>query len=118
MEIKREIRDGKVAVLVSPGYGAGWSTLTREYAGFLLFDEGLVALAERGASEDEVEDYINYRLGKETDHTGSEYCKVYTGRWREVVVQWVPEGEQFRIDEYDGFETLVIQSQDNNIFTA
>ena len=26
LHIEKVVRDGKVAVLVSPGYGAGWST--------------------------------------------------------------------------------------------
>lgn len=117
-KIERVVRDGKVAVLVSPGYGAGWSTWSSEHAEFLLFDAGLVALAERGASEDEVKGYINTVLGKELDHTGNECCKVYTGGWDDVEINWVPVGEAFRIDEYDGYEELVIHSMDHNIFIA
>ena len=41
---ERVVRDGRVAVLVSPGFGAGWSTWAdRELRERLLFDPEVVA---------------------------------------------------------------------------
>lgn len=89
--------DGKVGVLISPSYGAGWSTYpSGDKKEFLLFDKGLVELALNEASEEEVEEYI-----KSMD-VGYVYC----GGWEDVVVHWVEPNETFVIDEYDGYESL------------
>ena len=46
---ERVVRDGRVAVLVSPGFGAGWSTWAdRELRERLLFDPEVVAWVEGG----------------------------------------------------------------------
>ena len=46
---ERVVRDGRVAVLVSPGFGAGWSTWAdRELRKRLLFDPEVVAWVEGG----------------------------------------------------------------------
>ena len=44
--------------LISPGFGAGWSTWNREHEDFLLFDKGLIELAKKGASETQVKKYL------------------------------------------------------------
>jgi hypothetical protein len=82
-------------ILYSPGYGAGWSTWNRKHEKFLLFDEGLIALAERKAGEGEVKEYIESKLPKQY---------IYTGGWRDIAVATV-DGP-FRIDEYDGYESI------------
>ena len=43
------IRDGKVAVLVSYGYGAGWSTWNSARSDSLLFDPDIVQMVLDGA---------------------------------------------------------------------
>ena len=52
----RKVNDeGRVAVLISPGFGAGWSTWAgEEYAEEVLFDPGLVQLVVNGASREEL----------------------------------------------------------------
>ena len=47
-------RDGKVAILYSPGYGAGWSTWNDDIAEELVFDKDLILAFENGGP-DEVE---------------------------------------------------------------
>lgn len=97
--MNKAVRDGKVAVLYSPGFGAGWSTWADdEYVEFTMFDPGLVALAERRASEEEVKEYIRTTLGEE--------AYVYTGGWRNICIRWIPVGTVFFIDEYDGSESI------------
>lgn len=93
---KKVVRDGKVAVLVSPGYGAGWSTWNTQEEEWLLFDEALVEMAERGATGTEVETFLAEQ--------GVQH--VYTGGWCDIEVQWVPQGTRFIVEEYDGSESL------------
>ena len=54
----KSIRDGKVAILYSPGYGAGWSTWNRDkYREFLLHDEKLVEMVETN-QHSKIEEYV------------------------------------------------------------
>ena len=94
------IRDGKVAVLVSPGFGAGWSTWAdKGLCERLLFDPVVVAWVEGG------------KVGEvPTDHFNDEY--LYTGGAEDLAIRWVPVGTQFRIHEYDGSESVVLISEE------
>lgn len=96
MEFQRRYNeDGGVAVLISPGFGAGWSTwgdLDQREA--MLFDSRLV-------------DYV---LAQGTDGL-AEYAESlgytgYTGGASDVEVIWVDPGTRFLIDEYDGSESI------------
>ena len=96
-KVKRETENGiEVAVLVSPGFGAGWSTWSYESSETLLFHKDLVDLVLKG------ENGSAARLAEEM--TGS-----YTGGAESLMVNWVPEGSRFIIHEYDGSETLVLE---------
>jgi hypothetical protein len=92
------IRDGKVAVIYSPNYGAGWSTWNTSEAPkeFLLHDEKLVELIE------------NEQFGEITEYVTSIYPEVYCSVY-DLRVAWLDQGTQFRIEEYDGSESLVIK---------
>lgn len=97
--MNKVIRDGKVAVLISPSFGAGWSTWgSDKHRDFLLFDSGLVSLAENKASDDEVKSYLTEKLGKDHGH----YC----GGWRDIEIVWLDVGTEFSVEEYDGNESL------------
>lgn len=85
------IVDGKVAVLVSGGYGAGWST----EGGFSCFDPVMAQAVLDGKSPEELQ-----TLSEEL------YTDKYGGGAYQLSVQWVPEGTLFRIEEYDGAESL------------
>jgi hypothetical protein len=97
--VRKTRRDGKVAVLVSPGYGAGWSTWVNSPQA--LFDPDLVEALERGASVSELE-----RIAE------ANYPDGYMGGVANLVVKWVPEGTRFEIQECDGAETLRILGPD------
>jgi len=92
------IRDGKVAVLVSPGYGAGWYTWHRNEE--LLYDPSIVEWIEQG-DLDKINTYLELKYPNDTSLGLSD-----------LEVNWVPTGARFRIDEYDGAETLVLESQE------
>jgi hypothetical protein len=99
------IRDGLVAVIYSNGYGAGWSTWNTEYGDELLFDPGIADLVlARAAGElpEELEAYITLK-----------YPDAYQGGVRSLEVKWVPEGTQFRIEEHDGSERVVLFDEDD-----
>lgn len=89
------VRNGEVAVIVSPGFGAGWSTWAND-GERAAFDPDIVAWIEGG------------KVGEPPVRNGD-----YAGGLRDAVVMWIPEGTRFYIDEYDGHENLVIYSGDH-----
>ena len=93
------IRDGKVAVLVSPGYGAGWYTWHRNEE--LLYDPSIVEWIEQG-DLDKINTYLELKYPNDTTLGSSE-----------LEVNWVPMGARFRIDEYDGAESLVLETNEH-----
>ena len=85
-------------ILISPGYGAGWSTWSdSSVKEFLLKDPTLIAMAERNAPEQEVKDYID------KTHPNAH---VYTGGWRDIEVVELADGTLFKVNEYDGYESI------------
>lgn len=93
-ELKKLIKDGQVAVIVSPGYGAGWSTWNSDYGNQLLFDPDIAeSLLAKDAQK-------AMRIASER------YPDVYTGGLSKANVVWVNEGTRFAIQEYDGYESL------------
>lgn len=100
MADEKVVRDGLVAVLVSPGFGAGWSTWVADEHPNAVFDPRVVEWVEAGKP---------YPHPYEDD----ENCDFYTGGLSQVRIEWVPVGTKFRIDEYDGSETLVVLTPDN-----
>lgn len=91
-------RDGKVAVLYSPKYGAGWSTWNSEEAEALLFDADIATAI--------LED--NKELALSIANT--KYPNAYKGGLVDLTVAWVDKGTVFEIDEYDGYESVRIIS--------
>ena len=100
--MNKVIRDGKVAVIVSPGFGAGWSTWSyrgeEDYRDFMLFDPTLVDMIERSESAETIETYVTFV------HPGTS-C----GGADDLTIQWLPVGTAFRIHEYDGSESVEIR---------
>ncbi len=103
--MEKVIRDGHVAVIISNGYGAGWSTWhdgpNRET---LAFHPKLVELIE---SEQHNKDNISTLL---VELLGEEEAKgIYLGGVEDLTIEWVPEGTRFKIEEYDGSEYIVTE---------
>lgn len=84
------IVDGEVAVLVSRGYGTGWGS-----NGLNVFEPEIVEAILEGKSDRDIE-----AIAKDI------YPNEYLGGLDGLVVQWVPVGTRFRIEEYDGAESL------------
>jgi hypothetical protein len=110
----RYIRDGEVAILYSPGYGAGWSTWNTDYpCEELLFDPGLVSLIlEWPGLYDDPE-----LMEKIEVYTTLKWPKIYVGGLVQLTVGWLPVGTKFYIDETDGAEAIVTEA-DINWLTA
>ncbi len=96
------VRDGKVAVLVSPGFGAGWYSWNQAHPE-LLFLPRVVEMVLNDISYSEIEAYVQSIYGED---------ELYVGGAVDLVVKWVPQGSQFRIEEYDGAESLVLANQE------
>jgi len=91
------IRDGKVAVLISYGFGAGFYSWGAPIEA--IFDPKLVELVE---SED---------FDGANEYVKNTYPGVYTGGVGDLVVVWVDEGEEFIIEEYDGNESIQFKNE-------
>ena len=87
--MEKIIRDGKVAVAVSGGFGAGWSTWNHvdpmDARFNQLFLDGKIDEIVRICNEED--------LG-------------YAGGADGVEIRWIPVGTEFVITEYDGAESL------------
>jgi hypothetical protein len=101
--VEKTVKNGMVAVLVSRGYGAGWSTWCYDYdREKLMYDPTLVELVEGNASRENLEYYVR-----------TAYPEQYTGGLDGIYVEWVPQGTRFRVNEYDGAETVEILDLEN-----
>ena len=98
-------RDGDVAVLISTGFGAGWSTWNEEYAETLCMDSDIVKAVLDGD------------LPKAAEIAELKCPGIYTGGARDLCVVWVKKGANFEINEYDGAESIHVVG-DHNYMTA
>lgn len=92
--IEKVIRDGKVAVVYSPGFGAGWSTWT---TGLSPFNPKVVEMVEKGEQNKITDDWCKENIGLD----------VYCGGVEDLEIEWLPIGTDFYIDECDGSESIV-----------
>lgn len=93
------VKDGKVAVLYSPGFGSGWSTNFRDGAE-RIFDPILAGLVLAGASKEEIR-----------AHAANKYSG-HRGGLDTLRVEWILQGAKFRICEYDGSEYIEVEYAD------
>lgn len=94
--MEKVIREGKVAVLRSPGFGAGWYSRNTNHKE-LLFHPKLIEMVENNKQEEITSEWIEENLG---------IPNTYTGGARDLVIDWLDEGTPFYIDEYDGSEAI------------
>lgn len=90
--MEKVIREGKVGVLVSPGFGAGFSTWGAPIEA--IFNPTLIGLVE------------NEKWQEAIDFVAETWEDVYTGGVQDLEVEWIPEGTKFQITEYDGSESI------------
>ena len=92
--MEKVIRDGMVAVVYSPDYGAGWYSWNKEYPE-IVFDPTIVKYV------------LEVELDKLKAYMELKYPDVYIGTLADLAVAWLEEGCEFRIDEYDGNESII-----------
>lgn len=105
MEIKKLKRDGRVAVLYSPNFGAGWSTwfISDQHQRLsMLFDPQIADIVDRGGPDWATQVETIARI---------KYPDSYLGGLSDLRVAWLPEGTVFRVHEYDGSEIIQLREE-------
>jgi len=90
--------DGNVAVLVSHGFGGGWSTWGSEE----------LALCPKTAKLVDGRDNRLIDSEQLVNAVAELYPDAFTGGVDDLSIEWLPKGTQFRITEYDGSEDLEV----------
>ena len=97
--MEKVIKDGKVGVLVSPGFGAGFLTWGAPIEA--IFNPTLIELVQQQKVQEAI------------DFVEKTWEDVYTGGVQDLRVVWIPEGSEFIIEEYDGSESLMLKTDYN-----
>jgi hypothetical protein len=98
--IQKLNEDGKVAVLYSPGFGAGWYTWNTDTPE-ILFDPAIVKFVEK-KQFDKLATYVTLK-----------YPDIYKGGMGDLQVEWIPEGTLFKVNDYDGSESIELKENEN-----
>jgi hypothetical protein len=96
--VNKLIRNGQVAVIYSPEFGAGWSTWNPRHPG-ILFDPAIVEFVEKKQDE-ELQVYVTLK-----------YPGINDGGIMGLTIEWIPAGALFRVNEYDGAETIELRDR-------
>lgn len=102
--MEKVIRDGKVAVLYSPGWGAGWYSWHKMEE--LLYHPKLVELVENNQHTEITEGLIVELLGV-IDEDDMPF--ISDSAIRDLDIEWIPVGNQFFVEEYDGAESIMLK---------
>jgi len=107
------------AVLCSQGYGAGWSTWNQRE---LAYDARVVEFYLAHKDDKKWMHTVEYSEfttnGESAAHKEAKeffesigYECPYMGGFEDIVLVWVPRGIIWRMDEYDGAESIVYQAE-------
>ena len=97
--LQRYVRDGKIAVLYSPGYGSGWSSWNDdEYKDDLMHHPEFVKKVLENKQSELTEEFCQNVLG--TTHY------ICTAGACDLEVEWMPMGSKYIIEEFDGSESI------------
>jgi hypothetical protein len=95
--MEKVIREGKVGVLISPGYGAGFYNWGAPIEA--IFNPTLIELVEQQKVEEAI------------DFVEKTWEGVYSGGVQDLQVVWIEEGTRFIIEEYDGAESFLFEDK-------
>ena len=90
--------------MYSPGFGAGWYTWNQTVPQ-ILFDPAIVKFVEKDQWA-ELETYV-----------GLKYPDIYKGGMKDLAIAWIPQGTLFKVNEYDGSESIELK-EDNDWIQA
>lgn len=95
-------KNGDVGVLISHDFGAGWSTWnTSEIA----IDKRIIEEFLKNVSSQEMCNYIQ-KIG---------YDRPYMEGYSSLELEFIPRGVRFKIYEYDGYEFIMTENDDDFI---
>lgn len=98
-------KDGMVAVLFSPGYGAGWASSAFGSENLdIIFDPWIVDVLLTSMLKSE-------KIEKIRTYCALKYPDQYLGGLEDLTVTFLPEGTDFIIEEYDGNEYITIKDR-------
>lgn len=90
-------RNGKIAILYSPGFGAGWSTWAEEdQKDALCMDARIVG------------PFLAGDLAGAVAAAKAMFPDLYTGGADSLRVKWIEKDRAFKITEYDGYENVYV----------
>ena len=106
---KKTNEQNQVAILYSPGYGAGWSTWNQKHPE-IIFSPDFVqwVLDGKPGGELAAETMANNLFGSET---------IYVGGAEQLEIKWLNVDTLFKVIEYDGYESIELE-QNQNWITA
>lgn len=95
---KRFNDKGEVAVIISPGFGAGWYSWNKDFPD-CLFDPDIVQMILDGDDK--------YKIQQSAEE------KWPDGYWSadKLKVRWIKPGKSVRISEYDGSESIEVADE-------
>lgn len=111
MELYWNPQHTEYAVLISPGYGAGWSSWNQAHKE-IAYDKRVIewylahnnTLYAYDLSFSNSSDPINEEADAFFSSLG--YEDIYFGGFSDNMLQWVPAGTPWRVHEYDGAESI------------
>ena len=125
LDIAKFEKGDDIAILLSPSYGAGWSTWNYSE---LAYDKRVV---EFWIEHHEDVDYINALSYPNIYSNSSEirmaanrlfgswgYEDIYWGGFEDIKLTWIRKGEVYRIVEYDGSEHIEMFNDANWLHDA
>lgn len=98
--MEKYIKEGMVAVVIAPSFGAGWSSWNSELKETLVFHPAIVQMVLNGRREEIDEDWL-------VTHYGEGFRYGYYGANDNLTIEWLPAGTKFLITEYDGAESIL-----------
>ena len=99
--MEKYIKDGKVGILYSPDYGAGWSTWgSKENKEAMVFCKELCEAVDKGLPLQQIKVIAHARFPEE-----------YLGGLDDIKLVFMKPGTRFRIDEYDGSESIITKDE-------
>lgn len=109
--VEKVIRDDNVAVLISPGFGAGWTTWNNNHplVEQMLYDSDIVnRILEWEKNDGNNWNQCVMRLKEIADAKYNQDPDDYFfgNGLEDVEVVWVKKGRKFIINEYDGSESI------------
>ena len=95
MSIEKIEKDGRIAVLYSPGFGSGWSSWADDdQKEALCMDARIVGPVLAGDKAGAVAAAL------------AMFPDFYAGGADDLKVMWIEKGAAFEVDEYDGSESV------------